>query len=54
MGHPALKLTKINGWNVYGDSRLSDEQYAKFNRAKQQIQRMLEENSPETIVQRAS
>lgn len=54
MGHPALKLTKINGWNVYGDSRLSDAKYAKFTIAKQQVQKMLEEVSPETIIQFAS
>lgn len=53
MGHPSLKLTKINGWNVYGDSRLSDEKYVKFNNAKQQIRKMLEKNSPEMIVQSA-
>jgi len=53
MGHPSLKLTKINGWNVYGDSRLSDEKYVKFNNAKQQIRRMLEKSSPEMIVQSA-
>jgi len=54
MGHPSLKLTKINGWNVYGDSRLSDEKYIKFNNAKQQIKKMLEKVSPEMIVQSAS
>ncbi len=54
MGHPSLKLTKVNGWNVYGDSRLSDEKYIRFNNAKQQIQKMLEKNSPEMIVQSAS
>jgi len=54
MGHPSLKLTKINGWNVYGDSRLSDEKYTRFNKAKQEIQKMLEKTSPEMIVQSAS
>lgn len=54
MGHPSLKLTKVNGWKVYGDSRLSDEKYMRFNNAKQQIQIMLEELSPEMIVQLAS
>jgi len=54
MGHTSLKLTKINGWNVYGDSRLSDEKYTRFNDAKQQIQKMLEKISPEMIVQSAS
>lgn len=53
IGHPSLKLTKINGWNVYGDSRLSDEKYNRFNNAKEKIQKLLEKNSPEMIVQSA-
>lgn len=53
IGHSSLKLTKINGWNVYGDSRLSDEKYNRFNNAKEKIQKLLEKNSPEMIVQSA-
>ncbi|SHK60846.1 Protein of unknown function [Tepidibacter formicigenes DSM 15518] len=34
IGHPSLKLTKIKGWRVYGDSRLSDKRYMEFFNAR--------------------
>ena len=41
MGYPSLKLTKINGWRVYGDSLLSDIKYNQFKRAKENIKILL-------------
>ncbi|QZY55367.1 DUF3793 family protein [Crassaminicella profunda] len=41
MGHPSLKLTKVNGWRVYGDATLSDKTYDEFLKAKAQIKNLL-------------
>ncbi|TCO78651.1 DUF3793 family protein [Marinisporobacter balticus] len=41
MGHPSLKLTKINGWRVYGDATLSDKKYNEFINAKNKIKHLL-------------
>ena len=54
MGHPSLKLTKINGWRVYGDERLSDRKYNEILRTKNQIKRMLQCSTPKSIIQSAS
>ncbi|QXM06859.1 DUF3793 family protein [Crassaminicella indica] len=41
MGHPSLRLTKVNGWRVYGDATLSDQTYNEFLKAKNQIKKLL-------------
>lgn len=41
IGHPSLKLTKINGWRVYGDATLSDKRYNEFLKAKHKINNLL-------------
>ncbi|AKL94037.1 hypothetical protein CACET_c05270 [Clostridium aceticum] len=53
IGHPSLKLTKVKGWRVYGDPRLSDEKYTEILCAKEKIKSMLKLNHPEKIVQSA-
>ncbi|SDJ99217.1 DUF3793 family protein [Natronincola ferrireducens] len=53
MGHPSLKLTKTNGWKVYGDPRLSDEKHRRILCAKEKVKKMLEINPPEKIIQTA-
>jgi hypothetical protein len=53
IGHTSLKLTKINGWRVYGDPRLSDEKHNSFVKAKEHMKKMLEYDTPIHIVQSA-
>lgn len=53
IGHTSLKLTKINGWRVYGDPRISDEKYNSFTKAKDHMKEMLEHYTPIHIVQSA-
>ncbi|MFT9494062.1 DUF3793 family protein [Anaerosolibacter sp.] len=53
IGHSSLKLTKIKGWRVYGDPRLSDEKYHSFMMAKNHVKKMLEYSTPIYIVQSA-
>lgn len=50
IGHPSLKLTKVNGWRVYGDPRLSDERFNEFIEAKNKIKKLLEFNEPEKVL----
>ncbi|PAB58054.1 DUF3793 family protein [Anaeromicrobium sediminis] len=50
MGHPSLKLTKVNGWRIYGDSRISDQRYEEFLQAKKKIRDLLTINNPSTIL----
>ncbi|SKC80959.1 DUF3793 family protein [Maledivibacter halophilus] len=50
IGHPSLKLTKIRGWRVYGDPRLSDKRLHEFLEAKSKIKRMLMLKRPEEIL----
>lgn len=50
MGHPSLKLTKINGWRVYGDSLLSDIKYNQFKNAKENIKILLSYSSVSEIL----
>jgi hypothetical protein len=50
MGHSSLKLTKVNGWRVYGDPRLSDIRYNDFLKAKEKIREMLNYKSPNYIL----
>lgn len=53
MGHPSLKLTKINGWRVYGDTRISDEKYRKFINDRKKVKSLLETTKPEHILLQA-
>ncbi|OGO78102.1 MAG: hypothetical protein A2Y23_12170 [Clostridiales bacterium GWB2_37_7] len=50
IGHASLKLTKVNGWRVYGDPRISDKKYNDFMEAKESIKKMLVHNSPNNIL----
>ncbi|SHK02315.1 DUF3793 family protein [Paramaledivibacter caminithermalis] len=50
IGHPSLKLTKINGWRVYGDPKLSDRRFNEFLEAKNKIKKLLESNKPEEVL----
>jgi hypothetical protein len=50
IGHASLKLTKVNGWRVYGDPRISDKKYNDFMEAKEAIKKMLVYNSPNNIL----
>ena len=50
MGHPSLKLTKINGWRVYGNSLLSDIKYNQFKNAKDNIKILLANSSVSEIL----
>lgn len=51
IGHSSLKLTKVKGWRVYGDPRLSDRKYNNFMEAKESIKRMLTQYSPDNILE---
>ncbi len=50
IGHPSLKLTKVNGWRVYGDARLSDEKYKAFLNARNEMKILLENNKVEELL----
>ncbi len=50
IGHPSLKLTKINSWRVYGDPTLSDKRFNEFLEAKNEVKRLLQFNSPEKLL----
>ncbi len=45
MGHPSLKLTKVQYWRVYGDERISDEKYKQIQLKKDEMRCMMNENS---------
>lgn len=50
IGHPSLKLTKINGWRVYGDTRLSDKKLKEFIDAKCKMRHLLQQFTPEKVL----
>lgn len=50
IGHPSLKLTKVNGWRVYGDPRLSDKKLNEFLEAKSKVKELLQSNRPEKVL----
>ncbi len=50
IGHPALKLTKVDGWRFYGDTRLSDLKRQRILQARESIKGLLLEKSPEAII----
>lgn len=37
IGHPSLKLVKINGWRIYGNDKLSNERYESFLQARTKV-----------------
>ena len=53
MGHPALKLTKIDGWRIYGDATISDLKRQDILAARDRVKLLLLQCSPEEIVQSA-
>jgi len=54
IGHPSLKLTKINRWRVYGNPYLSDMVCQRILEAKREIKVQLETSDPSYIVTSAS
>lgn len=50
IGHPSLKLTKINGWRVYGDSKISDIKYMQFINAKNKMKELLNYHNVDNIL----
>jgi hypothetical protein len=50
IGHPSLKLTKVNGWRVYGDPRVSDRKFNEFLDAKNKIRNLLSQYAPEKVL----
>lgn len=50
IGHKSLKLTKVKGWRVYGDPRLSDQKYNDFMEAKESVKQLLTHSSPSRIL----
>ncbi len=50
IGHPSLSLTKVEGWRVYGDARLSDEKRKAFKEAREEMKKMLQHKTPENII----
>lgn len=37
IGHPSLKLVKINGWKIYGNDKLSNQRYESFLQARTRV-----------------
>lgn len=50
MGHTSLKLTKVNGWRIYGDPEVSDRKFKEFLDCKERIRKLLEISRPEKIL----
>lgn len=50
IGHPALKLTKVDGWRIYGDTRISDIKRQHILQAREFMKEQLQEKTPEAIV----
>lgn len=50
IGHPSLKLTKVNGWRVYGDSALSDQIFNDFLTARNKINEILNYEGLEKVL----
>lgn len=51
MGHPSLKLTKVQYWRVYGDSRLSDQRFQDIVDSRKRMQCMLRDQSLECVLE---
>jgi hypothetical protein len=50
IGHASLKLTKVDGWRIYGDPRISDKKHNDFKKAKEYVKELLVSNSPSNIL----
>ncbi len=50
MGHPSLKLTKIDSWRVYGDPEISDKKLKEIYNAKCKIKSLLNQYTPERVL----
>lgn len=50
IGHPSLKLTKVNGWRVYGDPKVSDIRFMEFSQAKNKMKTLLSQFSVEKVL----
>lgn len=50
IGHPSLKLTKVNGWRVYGDPKISDIRFREFSEAKDKMKNLLTQFSIENVL----
>lgn len=51
IGHPSLKLTKVDGWRIYGDERVSHKKRQDFISAKEEIKSILFMKGIEGILQ---
>ena len=50
IGHPSLRLTKINGWRVYGDPKLSDLRYEEFIGDREYVSELIEINGVDEVL----
>lgn len=41
IGHPSLKLVKINGWKIYGNDKLSNKRYESFLQARTKVRELI-------------
>ncbi len=41
IGHPSLKLVKINGWRIYGNDKLSNKRYQSFLQARTKVRELI-------------
>ena len=41
IGHPSLKLVKINGWKIYGNDKLSNKRYQSFLQARTKVRELI-------------
>ncbi|TGE38239.1 DUF3793 family protein [Desulfosporosinus fructosivorans] len=41
IGHPSLKLVKINGWKIYGNDKLSNKRYESFLQARIKVREFI-------------
>jgi len=41
IGHPSLKLVKINGWKIYGNDKLSNKKYESFLQARTKVRELI-------------
>ena len=50
MGFSDQKLTKINGWRVYGDPEISDTMANVFKLVRNKVTKLLINHSPENVL----
>jgi len=51
MGHPSLKLTKVQYWRVYGNSKVSDEKYQEIVDSRNEMKCMMSDSSLSCVLQ---